>query len=115
MVLQRMILLPLNCQTPSPPPIKTILNIKDHSYNKETRVRLHQDPYLKTEKLKREPIPIPIIETTRKSEPFMKEEKLESELETNSQPKSTGKIIFLYILIFKFLDRNLKDNRFCTE
>jgi len=37
---------------------------------------------LKTEKLKRDPIPIPIIETTRKSGPF----KLESELETNSQP-----------------------------
>ena len=27
----------------------------------------------------------------------------------------TGKIIFLYILIFKFLDSNLEDKRFCTE
>jgi len=43
---------------------------------------LHQDPYLKTEKLKREHIPIPIIETTPKSVSF----KLQSELETNSQP-----------------------------
>jgi len=29
--------------------------------------------------------------------------------------KTTGKIIFLYILIFKFLDNNLEDERFCTE
>jgi len=29
--------------------------------------------------------------------------------------KTTGKIIFLYILIFKFLDSNLKDKGFCTE
>ena len=42
---------------------------------------MHQDPYLKTEKLKRELISIPIIENTRKRGPF----KLQSELETNSQ------------------------------
>ena len=29
--------------------------------------------------------------------------------------KTTDKIIFLYILIFKFLDSNLEDKRFCTE
>ena len=74
------------CQTPSPPPVRTILKSKDHCYNKWTRFPLHQDPYLKTEKLKREPIPIPIIETTRKRGPFNKAEKLEPELETNSQP-----------------------------
>jgi len=28
---------------------------------------------------------------------------------------ATGKIIFLYILIFKFLDSNLEDNRFFTK
>jgi hypothetical protein len=29
--------------------------------------------------------------------------------------KTTGKIIVLYILIFKLLDSNLEDKRFCTE
>ena len=29
--------------------------------------------------------------------------------------KTTGKIIGLYILIFKFLDSNLEDKRFCSE
>jgi len=74
------------CQTQLPPLVETILKSKDHSYNKWTRVRLHQDPYLKTEKLKREPIPIHIINTTRKSGACIEAEKLESELETNSQP-----------------------------
>jgi hypothetical protein len=36
-----------------PPPVKEKHTIKDHSYNKWTRVRTHQDPYLKTEKQKR--------------------------------------------------------------
>jgi len=47
----------------SPPPVKTILNSKDHIYNKWMKVSLHQDPFLKSEKQKREPIPIPILET----------------------------------------------------
>ena len=29
--------------------------------------------------------------------------------------KTTSKIILLYILIFKFLDSNLEDKKFCTE
>jgi hypothetical protein len=29
--------------------------------------------------------------------------------------KTAGKIIVPYTLIFVFLDRNLKDKRFCTE
>ena len=29
--------------------------------------------------------------------------------------KTTGKIVVLYILIFKFFDSNLEDKRFCTE
>ena len=43
-----------------PSPVKEILK-KDYGYNKWTQVRLHQDPYLKTEIQKREAIPI--IET----------------------------------------------------
>jgi len=53
------------CQTPppSPPPVKKILKCKDLSYNKWTQVRMQKDPYLKTEKQKRDPIPTPIKET----------------------------------------------------
>jgi hypothetical protein len=29
--------------------------------------------------------------------------------------KTTGKIVFQYILIFKFSDNNPEDKRFCTE
>lgn len=64
-----------NCsESASPPPVKTILKSNDHSFNKWTKVRLHQDPYLKTEKRKRDPIPIPIIETggTPDSKPTFK-------------------------------------------
>jgi hypothetical protein len=62
MALQRMILVPPEMwETRSPalptPPV-TILNSKDHSYNNWTKGRLHQDPFLKSEKQKREPIPI---------------------------------------------------------
>jgi hypothetical protein len=32
-----------------------------------------------------------------------------------SHPYKTDKIIFLYILIVKFLDSELEDKRFCTE
>jgi len=66
MALQRMILLPPELwenRSQEPPTVKKILKSKDHIYNKWTQIRLHQDPYLKTEKRKREPIPIPIIET----------------------------------------------------
>jgi hypothetical protein len=60
-------------QTPSPP-VKKILSSKVHSYNKWTKVRLHQDPYLKTEKRKREPIAITIVETegTAESKSYFK-------------------------------------------
>ena len=47
----------------SPPPVKTIINSKNHSYNKWTKIRMHQDPFLKSEKQKWEPIPISIVET----------------------------------------------------
>ena len=55
MALQPTILVPpelweKRCQTPLPPPVQTILKCKDHGYNRWTRVCLHQDPYLKTEK-----------------------------------------------------------------
>jgi len=67
MALQRMILVPTElwenrCQTPpppTPPPVKKILETKGHSYDKWNQFRLHQDPHLKTEKQKREHIPIP--------------------------------------------------------
>ena len=48
---------------PPPPPAKMILNSKDHSYNKWINFRLHQDTFLKSEKQKRETIPIPNVET----------------------------------------------------
>jgi hypothetical protein len=78
MALKLMILIPPelweNRFTSSPPPVKKILNSKDHSFDKWTQVRVHQDPYLRTEKQKRDPIPIPIIETdgTPNSKPTFK-------------------------------------------
>ena len=81
------------------PPFKTILNSEDHSYDKWTKIRLHQDPFLKAKK--REPIPIPIVETwvthpsfktkpKRKritaSLPWFKTETLDSETETDTLP-----------------------------
>ena len=94
--MQRIILVLLElCENRSlqslpPPTFEEIIKSKDHSYNKWTEVRLHQDPYLKTEKPKREPIPIPIIETgdtKRKriigSVPLFK---TESESETDTLP-----------------------------
>jgi hypothetical protein len=67
MALQRMILVPPelweNRSQAPPPPVKKILNSKDHSYNKWTQIGLHQDKYLKTEKRKPKPIAIPIAET----------------------------------------------------
>jgi hypothetical protein len=89
MALQRMILVhpelwEKRCPTPSPT-VKTIFKSKGHSYNKWIRVRV-QDPYPKTLKLKRKPIAIPIIESARKTGPFNKAEKPESEIETGFQP-----------------------------
>jgi hypothetical protein len=50
------------CKTPTPPPrVKEILNIRVNSYDKLTLVRIHQDPFLKTERQKGVPIPVPII------------------------------------------------------
>jgi hypothetical protein len=50
------------------------LKSADHNYDKWIQLRAHQDLYLKTQKLKREPIPIPIIETggTPQSKPGFK-------------------------------------------
>jgi hypothetical protein len=77
-----------HCQKPSlPPPVKTILKSKDHSYYKWTRVRLQQDPSLRTERHNREPIAVPIIETTRKTNPFIKAEKPGSEIQTGLHSK----------------------------
>jgi hypothetical protein len=80
MVLQHMILVPPELwenRTQEPPPtVKEILKSKDRSYNKLTQVRLHQDPYLKTEEQKREPIPIPITETGSTKPSFKTKPKL---------------------------------------
>jgi hypothetical protein len=78
MAFKRMILIPPelweNRFTSSPPPVKKTLNSKDNSFDKWTQVRVHEDPYLKIEKQKRDPIPIPIIETggTPESKPTFK-------------------------------------------
>jgi hypothetical protein len=69
MASKRMLLIPPElwekCSQPpaTPPPVKQILKSKNHSFDKWTKIRIQQDPYLKTEKLKREPIPVPIVET----------------------------------------------------
>ena len=105
MALQRMILVPPEIQetrsNASPPPVKTILNSEDHSFNKWTKVRLHQDPFLKSEKQKLKLIPIPNAETEitqpsfktkpkRKriigSLPWFKTVTLDSESETDFSP-----------------------------
>jgi hypothetical protein len=55
MALKRMLLIPPElrekCSQPpaTPPPVKQILKSKDHSFDKWTKIRVHQDPYLKTE------------------------------------------------------------------
>jgi len=76
MALQRVVLVPPelleNRTKEPPPPVKEKLKSKDHNYNKWTQVRLHHDPYLKTEKQKWEPIPIPIIETGSAKPSFKK-------------------------------------------
>jgi hypothetical protein len=69
MALKRMLLIPpelwekCSQPPPKPPPVKQILKGKDHSFDKWTKIRIHQDPYLKSQNVKREPIPIPIVET----------------------------------------------------
>ena len=65
MALQCMILVPPESwenRSQAPSPVKKILKSNEKSYNKWTQIRLRQDPYLKTEKRKREPIPFPIAE-----------------------------------------------------
>ena len=67
MAFERMILIPPelweNRSQQAPPPVKKLLKSNERSCNKWTQIGLHQDPYLKTEKRKREPIDIPIVET----------------------------------------------------
>jgi len=110
MALQCMISVPPEMwekRSQSPPTVKKILKSKNHSYNKWTQVHLHQDQYLKTEKRKWEPIPIPITETgvtKRKhiigSVPLFKTEMLDSESESESLP-----------VHLKYMDNVLKRKR----
>jgi hypothetical protein len=99
MALQRMILVPSElweklCQKPlPPPPVKPILGNKNHSYDKWTWVRLQQDPYLKTERLNRKPIAVPMIETTRKTGPFIKAERPQSEIQTGLHSKYVQNVL----------------------
>jgi hypothetical protein len=59
MTLKRTLLIPPELwenrtQTSPSPPVKEILKSRDHSYDKWSQFCVHQDPYLKTEKLKRD-------------------------------------------------------------
>jgi hypothetical protein len=56
-------------------------------------VRLQQDPYLKTERLNREPTAVPIIEATRKTGPFIKAERPESQIETGFHSKYVQNVL----------------------
>jgi len=47
--------------------------------------------------------------------PILKHLSLRYSLNVSDQVSTTDKIIFLYNLIFKFLDSKLEDKRFCTE
>ena len=75
-----MILVPpemwVNRSKAPPPAVKKILNTKNHTNNKWTQVRLHQDPYLKSEKQKRDPIRIPIVETGSAQSRFKTKQKV---------------------------------------
>ena len=100
MALQRMILVPPELwenRSLPPPPVKKIIKSKDHSYNKLTQIRLHQDPYLKTDKRKLEPIPIPIIGTgdTKQNRIIgsVPLSKTESESETDTLPPHSKYIL----------------------
>ena len=83
------------CQTPSAPPVKKVLKSKDHSCNKLTQVCLLQDPYMKTEKQKRENIPIPIIET--------------SIIKPSFKTKPKRKLIIVSVPLFKTKSESVKD------
>ena len=95
MALQRMILVPPELCGKSypepPPPVKEILKSKDHSYNKWTQVRLHQDPYLKPRNKNGNPfellklvVPNPVLKQSLNGNvPLFK---TETESETDSSP-----------------------------
>ena len=100
MALQSMILVPPELwenRSLPPPPVKKVIKSKDHSYNKLTKIRLHQDPYLKTDKRKLEHIPIPIIETgdTKQKRIIGSVQlfKTESESETDTLPSHSKYIL----------------------
>jgi len=74
------------CKTPSPPPVKIILKVKIIAIINGFVFVCMKTCTRKLKNKKRDPLPIAIEETKRRSGPYIKAEKLQIEIKTNSQP-----------------------------